>query len=282
MINIEKNYIVCYMDILGYGNLVSKIYDRPEIVKDIKDVYSHIVGIVDGFITRDIKNEYQKAWKLVAENTKFRIISDSVLVTMELDRLPLLEEGVNANDNVITYIEMYFQLISTFYVYFASKIYYFFRGAVTIGQYYEAELNKPENIFIVSKALVNASKLEKEKADSLRIIIDESVCDYSKNTSKNGFIGKKMFEDRIFKDIDKLYCLDIYFGLPDDNPKLSRKVIEGIVKAIRFQIKENRNNPKVLRKYYHFIKYHNWKMKTRFKYEEFIIEDFEYKNLNSY
>ncbi|MFA5857440.1 MAG: hypothetical protein WC955_00075 [Elusimicrobiota bacterium] len=276
MENVNKKYIVCFMDILGYKSLVTRIQNDPKLIDDIKNIYDKLLKLIDGIITREIKDKYQQGNKTVAENIKFRIMSDSIIVTMCLDDLPMLTTDITIDENRALYIGAYFQLISMFYITFVSDIRYFFRGAITVGQYYESELNKPENIFVVSEALVRAFECEQKMAESVRVIIDVSALDYFKGI-------KNDFQNYIFKDIDGLECLDIYLGLPDDVPEISDKVtevIENIINVLNLQIQENHNDSKILRKYYHFIQYHNWKMKTRFKNENFVIKTLEYENLN--
>ena len=59
-------------------------------------------------------------------------------------------EGYNERLQSVDFLDMYLNHISFFCFSVAEKLGYFFRGAITIGQYYQQQILNQDNIFIFS------------------------------------------------------------------------------------------------------------------------------------
>lgn len=266
----NDKHIVCFLDILGYQQLVVNHNKNIQMIKNIEHVFKEALDRIDKFQYRKNENEYSLAIKTVLKHTKFRVISDAILITMSLSNLPLLHKKFNNNENILVYIETFLFIISLFYLDVVSKLSYFFRGGISVGQYYENVLNNAQNIFIFSQAMVDAFNLGK-KADSPRVLIGDSVYEYISNVY-NGSLPNKLFDTCVYECLDGLRCLDIYHPLRNDN--ITKKILKNIVKGVNGQVKLNRTDPKVIRKYCCFVKYHNQKLSGGLNFPELMINHF--------
>lgn len=120
-----------------------------------------------------------------------------------------------------------------------------------------------------------SEQLEKNERnkDKIRVVVDGSVIDYVKELN-NGNIPSNLAEEfRI--DEDGLRYLDIYTAFKRSEYHKYKKLIQGIIKTLKDQIREHRVDEKVMGKYLYFINYHNRWIKTLNLPEKFIINPFE-------
>jgi len=236
----SKDCIVCYLDILGYKDLLKKKFSE--------ETYKILLSCISA------KDDVNKCdLEPIINKCRIQVLSDSILFILDLEDLPEIHPDLNAS-NEYKCIAVFLQLVSLFSLDLMSELNYFLRGCVTRGEYCQQEFNKPENQFIFSKALVTAVELER-KADTPRILISDHLHRYI--MTKKGTVSYEPF--RIARAEDGLYYLDPYFKL-EGNPR-RKSILEGMVKGLKFQMEENKDNVRVLRKYYWFQQYHNSKVK---------------------
>ena len=73
----SDNVIVCFLDILGYQELVDT--KRPE------DVYSDFLDIIT--LKKGMEENYKKG-STISKNINIQILSDSILLTVDIDNIP--------------------------------------------------------------------------------------------------------------------------------------------------------------------------------------------------
>jgi len=251
----DGDWVVCYLDILGYGRLVKDLYEYPSKVSDlresIKNVINSAIGMFDSFLEEKSDDKLVKASQEMIKSVRFQVLSDSILISKPLHNLPNLVEGSTENENVFANIRMFLQICAYSILLISVKIGYLFRGSIAIGQHYQSSFDerKPENQFIFSKALVIAFELYKT-ATFPRILVDWSVVQrLEQNTTLN-------FNYYIRKDYDGLYILDVYKFFSNFANK-GRNFFEDIRKVIEYQVEINKHKPEVLQKLYYYAQYHN-------------------------
>ena len=152
-------YAVCFLDLLGFKDLVQRFKSNLGTVRAIEGVFGSAFHRLDQFRTREPVNKYALANKIVAQHTKYRMISDSTIFTLPVSGLPKLDQEFDDLENRLLCVESFLIGISLFWLWVGGKMGYFHRGGITIGHHYENVLNEPGNVFIFSEALVDAASL---------------------------------------------------------------------------------------------------------------------------
>ncbi|HAM38004.1 MAG TPA: hypothetical protein DCP53_01185 [Elusimicrobia bacterium] len=163
-------------------------------------------------------------------------------------------EGYNERLQSVDFLDMYLNHISFFCFSVAEKLGYFFRGAITIGQYYQQQILNQDNIFIFSQSLANAVILE-EKAKYPRVIISDILNDYLQE--KN---SKKYDDPIIIFDKYAVRCLNLYRTCSSKNNKHQEQVkakLEKISDNIKRKMNTHRNEPDVMEKYIYLVEQYN-------------------------
>lgn len=226
------NWLVCYLDILGYTDLVK--YDMPEKVLD------------------RLRQSYDRFHRLSGEfNITLQSLSDSFIIAIDLGKkedAPLKEAR-----KVIDHLS----IVAWWCTEIITQLGYFLRGGISIGKYFQDDLGDLRNQFIYSSALNDAHELAEEKADFPRVLIHENVYD----RLQRSFPIK---EWKLFKDFDDLICLDIYGASFLSGSDLDYSFF--IMKKLKEecwerQVLKNACDAKVLRKYSLFSDYHNQKVR---------------------
>ncbi|MBE2227465.1 MAG: hypothetical protein IAE93_08995 [Ignavibacteria bacterium] len=248
-----KNYIVCFIDILGYKNIV--LNDDEVVLSSVKEALDNAVFKLLKFIKEykpsdNLPENEEQFISGTYESINIDVISDSIIIRMPLE----------LESNTINVIKLWSFL---FYVSFliANFIYLtglFIRGGISFGTHFECPINdETQNNFIFSKTLIQAYLLEK-KAESIRILIDEPIVEYIK--ADKVMTGKYKNSDFLYQDVDKLHCLHFYRVISDKDsmyvffPEYRRHIIKNIT--------DNRHDIRVISKYVNLIKYHNDYMKS--------------------
>ena len=145
--------IICFLDILGFSEFVNR-YDN-----DITSTF--LQEIQESFALARVhllenKNQYNKE---AIEHLEYQTFSDNVCISIPyFDN----ENDFLSNFNILSIYVRGFQMIMM------SKG-FFMRGGISIGSYYA------DNNIIFSKGLINAYKLESEKAIYPRILVDKVI-----------------------------------------------------------------------------------------------------------
>ncbi|MDD5259907.1 MAG: hypothetical protein PHD29_08055 [bacterium] len=264
----NTNYAVCFMDILGYQELVDNTNSNEEIEKIMK-CFEAAFSRIEAARNITGNEPLSKAFKDIFNRIMFRVFSDTIIVSMPLLRVTTNDTSIYKDQETKSALEAFAFLfmISRFYLVIASKTKYYLRGGVSIGDYYEKELtpSQPENLFVFSKALIEAYQLEK-KAIFPRVLISDTFYKHLNDIS-NGELPEFM-KDFIFIDKTGLRCLDFYKADKLTIEKLTTEIVEGI----KYQIGNHRTNPDIMNKYVYFIEYHNKRMDEYLKKPEFKID----------
>lgn len=244
--------IVGFIDILGYKTIVENHMSNIEVIRGIEDIIRGSVTLIDK--SRDIlisNPEYKDYYNTIIDVINVRCISDSVLFTLYLSKIAPAP-GISMDENILNHVVIYFTHISMFCPLLIAKTGFVLRGGISIGPHYENEFNSMRNnLFIFSKAYVDAFELEK-KAKNPRIIIDNNLFSYLKN------ISFKHINDYFYKDVDGKICFDFYCFLKYDAK--SKNVLIDIKKAVTANIKRNCDISEALDKLKYFVDYHNSKV----------------------
>lgn len=145
--------IICFLDILGFSEFVNH-YDN-----DITSTF--LQEIQESFALARVhllenKNQYNKE---AIEHLEYQTFSDNVCISIPyFDN----ENDFLSNFNIMSIYVRGLQMIMM------SKG-FFMRGGISIGSYYA------DNNIIFSKGLINAYKLESEKAIYPRILVDKVI-----------------------------------------------------------------------------------------------------------
>ena len=260
MVNAPLNpHVVCFLDILGYGELVSTQSESQDGIKEIEKAFKVALSLVE------IAKIYKEPAALVAQGVKVRVLSDSVVLSMPLTGRSLLRPEFNEANNTFAHTVGFLGLISGFYTVLAAQLGYLLRGAITIGQYYDSALSegKTGDFFLFSKALVEAVQLGK-LAKNPRVLIGFSVFDHLNQLSQYQTTPEReTLMGTTFRDIDKFVCLDIYsFMKLDEDPK-KLAFLPQIVEQVRKQVKNHQADGTILEKYRWFADYHNRKLEGK-------------------
>lgn len=264
--SILNEAIVGYIDILGYKNLVNEYCNDIDIIRSLEDLLrKSSVGLIEKlkqFLSeeKNVEEYYQN----VLSQVTVRYISDSVLFTLPISKMGFSHPSFTKEDIIAHCVHLYFGLIATFCTLFISKTGLVFRGGISKGQHYESEFNSNgiHNLFIFSKAYIDAYKLEK-KAEMPRIVIGDALCLYLNELSYD-------IDKHCFNDGDGRKCFDIYCFLQQDAH--SKSILTDIQKGVEANMIKHINKHKELCKLIYFARYHNMRVrKDKLNFEELSI-----------
>jgi hypothetical protein len=236
--------LVAYLDILGYSNLIKN------------GGYANIYfAAIDSAIFRwnqFLQKHQYNLGDVVRRHVKLQVIGDAFIVV--LDQEAIWNEEGDDNGSLKQLILMIFLMLISYLIQDCMRAVKLpFRGVVVKGQYYSHEFEHlPGNMFIFSKGLIDAYRLEKSIADVPRIVIDKSVLDGA-NTS---LLCKPGRPDReLLLDNDGLYYLNIYSSVFTDTALTP--ILQSVASIVKKNIADNVTKPEILRKYIWFANQHN-------------------------
>jgi len=244
--------IVAFIDILGYKDLVNRLINKFEAIRDLEIVLQGAsADLITGLREKLSFTEprYQEYSKNIFNSISAKYISDTILITMRLSRMDLSFPDFTREENLSHYAFSYFYFISLVCNHFTGKTGLVVRGGISMGPHYEKPQN--ESLFIFSQAYINACQLE-HKADTPRILIDTLVYDFIKD------LPLKELPNFIFVDSSGKMCLDIY-GI-FENEERSPIMLSEIKEGVQRNIVSSRSDKGALRKLIEFAKYHNKKV----------------------
>jgi len=132
----------------------------------------------------------------------------------------------------------------------------FFRGAVSMS-----ELYMDENI-VLGPAIIEAYKLETEKAVYPRIILSDKVIEVVKGHTRYYSEPKDSPQNREYLiDIDGHYFINYLYVLVDGNLRRDKEVEQSLLKhkkAVTQNVNKHRDKFKLFEKYLWVAKYHNY------------------------
>ncbi|MDO8723761.1 MAG: hypothetical protein Q7J31_16260 [Syntrophales bacterium] len=246
--------IICYLDVLGYREFVRRHYTDESIIKDIEKIFQSSVGYLKdlkqkGCFDDPVLEEYRQH---VINALKIRFVSDSVIYTLDLSKVPAANADVVEGEPLKYCFHYFFRLISMFCTTFIGKTSLVVRGGITIGPHYERdwEVDGAQCLFIFSKAFVDAVDLEK-KAKTARIVIGESL---------SRFLQAKTdvdIDEFTFKDPQGKLCLDLYNIFRACFADKAKAVLRDIKRAITLNLADSSSDLNALKKLRYFAKFHN-------------------------
>lgn len=228
-----ENRFIAFLDILGFKNWVDKTVDDEDVFNTIKS------GI--DYISREREELYHGRYSDIRINDKeISVFSDSIVISYAMDRgslfyvlMDLVFICVNLNSKGI-----------------------FVRGGVTYGKLYH------KNHECFGPAMVKAYELEQKYAIHPRIIVEPEVV--RKGLENPGPANTPQHEAEY---LNKLLCKcddEDYFYLDYlsqyDEFDYEEQYIDLIIKVRKYiidNIKHNKNNEHVLKKYIWFAEYYN-------------------------
>ncbi len=243
-----NNALLCFLDILGYGQLIEKT--SPESLYDkFQSILSDVYKIIDAFPI-----EYQPFFKKI----KIQIISDSILIIYNLNEAPKgIAKDLKTVDDEIMCAGLFFQFISLFIGYFSLKVCIFLRGSIVKDQYWDNKLPGERNMFICSRALVKSAKLEKT-AEFPCVVVDVSILDYLEKYKQLPWV-EKFFPFKI-NPYSKGVLLDFYEHFKSYDTEFLERSLIGQKKMIEEQLLLNKERQKELQKCLWYKEYHNAKI----------------------
>ena len=259
--------IVGFIDILGYKNLVNEHCNNIDTICSLEDLLrKSSVGLVEKLKQFPSEEEQivEEYYQNVLSMVTVRYISDSVLFTLPISKIGFSHPSFTKEDTIAHCAHLYFGLIANFCTLFISKTGLVFRGGISKGQHYESAFNSNgiHNLFIFSKAYIDAYELEK-KAETPRIVIDDALWLYLNKLSND---SSKHF----FNDGDGRKCFDIYCSLHHD--KYSESRLTDIKKRVEANIRKNINKHNELCKLIYFARFHNMRVrKDKLNFEKLSI-----------
>lgn len=254
--NVFDNAIVVFIDILGYRDLVERVATNPELVKTMETLlYGVVVDAMRKLAELNIKDiarepdpEIQEYYSKVVSSIRARCISDSFILALPVSTINFRCKLYDENTTINNCIETLFSAMVMLSTLFISKMGYILRGGISYGNHYESERDR--QVFIFSKAFNRAVQLEKDVANTPRIVMDKHVLQYLGN------IGYPNIDKYFYRDKeDDYYCLDIYKSLRFF--RNAQDVLYHIKQGITLAIQHNTGKPDVLAKLNHFSQYHN-------------------------
>ncbi len=251
--------ILCYLDVLGYSDLVRKHYADTSVREGIERILQSSIGHLKDLKERGTFHDpaLEEYAQQVFNTLRIRFVSDSIIYTLDLTKFPPVNTDAVAAQPVTFCVRLFFQLISAFCTTLIAKTGLVVRGGITIGSHYERDWEEDGSkcLFVFSKALVDAVDLEKNVAKTARIVIDESLLDYLREKAD---IDIDAF---VFKDTHGRLCFEVYNILRLYSADSARRVL----KAIRHGVTSNMadcSDQEALEKLKYFAEYHNSRMKA--------------------
>jgi len=155
--------IICFLDILGFSEFVNR-YDNDITSTFLQDIQESFA------LAREHLLEKRNRYNIEAiEHLEYQTFSDNVCISIPyFDN----ENDFLSNFSILSIYVRGLQMIMM------SKG-FFMRGGISIGSYYA------DNNIIFSKGLINAYKLESEKAIYPRILVDKVIIEKILNFKEN-------------------------------------------------------------------------------------------------
>jgi hypothetical protein len=284
-----------FLDMLGYGHKNSSIKNEEDANKFISFMEKNKKYLVLQEDNKKLKETYKTEWFNLYQyyDVKFAFISDSIVFTMMPKEVnETLKEEIyflhSANALFIAAMRI-FNLI--FFALVEEKI--FIRGGIS------NKFCNIKNEFAVGEGLIEAYKLESEKAIYPRILLSKEITNNSKIMESLKLISKKIYNSNylIKKDNDGFFYLDYLKyrisqsdissqsvqqnGLKDTRQFLQgvkevasylrfhKIIIEENIKKFKEKI-ENSQDEKSTKKYQNILKKYEWSK----KYHNKILETF--------
>ncbi|MDD5496492.1 MAG: hypothetical protein PHP46_05280, partial [Candidatus Omnitrophica bacterium] len=213
-----KYAIVCFMDILGYEDMVQNEKNKNKIYRILKNSLQNLTG--NSCLLQQVRSCIKK-----------QLLGDALLFTLDIKKIPRRIRGLNGMSNVEQVFVSYFvRMICDVFLKIIAETKYFVRGGITIGPYYQSYLGDKDNKYIFSKALAEAHELEK-KTSVPRIIMSNRLYRYIIQKRRNSCLQNV----NILKSIDGHHYLNPYFILAPKNIEGNKKLLKKIVMAVKFQ-----------------------------------------------
>ncbi len=236
----SEDCIVCFLDILGYKDLILK-EDQLELFYGI--LYKHI-GIYDDARNYDVPSDI----KATIHAIKIQILGDALVVIFNLQKFIEEMPKLNISHSALDYVAIFLNSVAILIFELTVDLKYCLRGGITRGKYCQRSLNSEENQFIYSKALAEAYNLQ-EEASVPRILISSSL--YENLMAEWNSPTKK----HILEGLDHKHYLDIYSYFVGGS--YVKKMLRGMQECVKLQVDKNKNERKILEKYYWLQEYHN-------------------------
>ncbi len=257
----SKDCLVCFLDILGYKELMKK----NESFESIYDSLKYTISFHNGELK---KMALPSEIKDVADAMHVQVVSDSVLFILNLEKYHTTQSSKN---HEFLCIRQFLSSVAAFWGDFSKKTNVFCRGGIARGGYYQYNIYNEKNQFIFGSAVSVASELQ-EKADVPRILIDEELFDYIKSLDGAKDVGK------IIPEGADGYYLDIYHFYGESHKQHLKEDLKKLANGIKYQIRENKKERKILNKYCWLQHYHNLKVQQlgMDKEEGCVLTDFTF------
>ncbi len=245
--------IVCFLDILGYDSLVTKMIADVGFIERFDGLmYGITIDLKEklkNLERPDLSVEEKKYFEKVVSSIKVRCIYDNIIFSLPLSDIAFNSKKFDQHETVLNCIETFFSLIAMSATLFIAKMGHLLRGGISAGTHYESE--RVNYLFIFSEAHNKAVCLEGQ-AEYPRILLDDNL---QLQLQKMNYTNMDRF---FYEDEDGRLCFDIYSVLPvSPNPQ---DFLTDINKGVTLNIRNNSNNEKELTKLRYFAKYHNRKV----------------------
>ena len=286
-----------FLDMLGFGNKIGHIDNMEEAEKFIDFMKNNKNDSHDWLEYSEENDTYEDAISIPNfYEFKFAFISDSIVISF----VPKNQKKTLSQEEYFEYTAFLFHLminrINTLMVNLLDKHKILIRGGIS------QQFSHIDNEFIVGKGIVEAYKLESEKAIYPRIILSKEISGNSRFMDAMKKISNKMYNGKrlLKRDTDRYFYID-YLGyifltneviknhkeIPEQLYEEYREVINGQGKYIDsfcqlhkeaiediylfLQSKKESNSYANIEKKYKWIKnYHNSLMKINSK-KEFLL-----------
>lgn len=264
--------VIAYMDILGYKDLVDLCEKNVQKIKDIEKCLKEGLSWADDFQQLPANDSIRKANQVRLAKQSYRMISDAILVSMPLSNLPLLRANLSEEENIKTHLKLFLRDISYLYSHFMCNLGVVFRGGVAIGGHYESTLNKPESLFIFSKALSRAYEAEQDarRLNYPAILFNDSFKrEVSALYGNNDDYQEEFLKDVTNQDNSGNTFLNVYYFIDKDAQK-AKEDCRRMRDVIKFHL-ERLGEGRTLDKYLWLKTQHNDQMKNRFVFTDLML-----------
>ena len=255
---VDEKYLVAFLDILGYKNIVKDYVDKKT---DSLDRIKCALKVATSIISVNEDNN--------SVNTKLKQFSDCTSVAVNYKYIPDLGDN---EEQFISLIRFLLIILSYFQIELLRSDLYI-RGGLSLGFHYE------NDNMIFSDGLIKAYELE-SKAMHPRIILDDEIANILKDLFKThkDQMSRYGFDKLLVSDWDGLVFINPFDSnalLSDDKKQeaiiVDRKIILEILKNVENKIKYK--DEKIRRKYIWLKELINWnldKNSSKIKFEYFL------------
>lgn len=111
----EDEFLVCYLDLLGYRQLVNEYHGNKAVILGIEKAFKEVLDRNEGLKTREANAPFTSANKIAAEHIKVALISDSMFIRMPTpERLPCLSEEIGDSLSAYCYVVHFLSTVSIY------------------------------------------------------------------------------------------------------------------------------------------------------------------------